>query len=85
MYHIIITKSGQRDLDALSHQDFRLVDRKILALASNPRPRGCSKLKGRSEIFYRIRCGHYRVIYSVDDFTKTVTILEVPQRKEAYR
>ncbi len=85
MFRIVLTKSAARDLDELSQQDFRLVDRRILTLESNPRPRGSKKLKGRTQDFYRIRQGRYRIIYSVDDTLSIVTILEVTNRKQAYR
>ena len=85
MYQLHLSKLASRDLDELSDQDFRLIDRRILFLQSNPRPRGCLKLKGRTEDFYRLRQGRYRIIYSIDDSLRTVTILEVTHRKEVYR
>lgn len=85
MYQLRLSKLASRDLDELSNQDFRLIDRRILSLQSNPRPRGCLKLKGHTEDFYRLRQGQYRIIYSIDDSLSTVTILEVTHRKEVYR
>jgi len=35
-----------KELDALDETLFSRIDRKILALADNPRPAGCKKLKG---------------------------------------
>jgi mRNA interferase RelE/StbE len=45
-YSIEIKPSAQKELDALDDKLFARVDRKILALADNPRPTGCKKLKG---------------------------------------
>ena len=33
----------------------------------------------------RIRAGDYRVIYTVDDSEKKVTVLHIGQRQDAYR
>ena len=85
MYRIYLSKPASRDVDQLSDQDYRLVDQRILSLQSDPRPRGCKKLKGQTEDFYRIRQGRYRIIYSIDDELKSVTILEVTHRRDVYR
>ncbi len=53
-------------------------------LRNNPRPAGCMKLKGQSNT-YRIRVRNYRALYDVDDTEKTVLVLRVQHRKDAYR
>jgi mRNA interferase RelE/StbE len=45
-YSLEIKQSAQKELDALDDALFTRIDRKILALADNPRPAGCKKLKG---------------------------------------
>jgi len=45
-YSLEIKQSAQKELDALDDVLFTRIDRKILALADNPRPAGCKKLKG---------------------------------------
>jgi mRNA interferase RelE/StbE len=45
-YSVVIKSSVQKELDALDNAVFSRVDRRILALAENPRPAGCKKLKG---------------------------------------
>jgi mRNA interferase RelE/StbE len=45
-YSVVIKSSAQKELDALDDAVFRRIDRKILALAEDPRPAGCKKLKG---------------------------------------
>ena len=52
-------------------------------LASDPRPYGCEKLSGAEK--YRIRQGDYRILYEIDDSTKSVIIVKVGNRKEVYR
>jgi mRNA interferase RelE/StbE len=60
------------------------IDATIHALANNPRPPGVTKLQG-AEDRYRIRVGDYRVIYSIVDAALLVLVLEVLNRREAYR
>jgi mRNA interferase RelE/StbE len=70
-------------LDALDDALFGRIDKRILALGSNPRPTGCKKLKGYKDQ-WRIRIGDYRVIYIVNDSRKTVTVTHVAHRREVY-
>ncbi len=55
----------------------------ILALAANPRPKGYTKLKGRSG--YRIRIGDYRIIYEIIDNLLRVEVIELGHRKDIYK
>ena len=61
-------------MDALDDALFTRIDRKILALAENPRPVGCRKLKGYKDQ-WRIRAGDWRALYIIDDAAKLVTSL----------
>jgi mRNA-degrading endonuclease RelE of RelBE toxin-antitoxin system len=49
-YSLEIKQSAQKELDALDDPLFMRIDVKILALADNPRPAGCKKLKGYTRI-----------------------------------
>ena len=82
-YSIDVKQSAQKELDALDDTLFARIDRKILALAEDPRPTGCKKLKGYKDL-WRIRIGDYRVIYVIDNATRTVTITHVAHRREVY-
>lgn len=61
---------------------------KVLAiverLAEKPFPLKCRKLSG-SESTYRIRSGHYRIVYSVLSSQLTVEIQRVGHRKDIYK
>jgi mRNA interferase RelE/StbE len=84
-YQLDIGKSAQRDLDKLPDNIFKLVDKRILSLQAEPRPRGCVKLKGQTTDFYRVRQGDFRIIYEIDDENSTVKIREVTNRRDIYR
>ena len=57
-YPLDIKQSAQKELDALDDALFTRIDRKILALADNPRPPGRKKLRGYKDQ-WRIRIGDY--------------------------
>ena len=82
-YSLEIKQSAQKELDALDDALFTRIDRKILALADNPRPAGCKKLKGYKDQ-WRVRVGDWRVLYIIDDAAKLVTITRVAHRREVY-
>lgn len=82
-YSLEIKHSAQKELDAFDDVVFSRVDRKILSLSENPRPPGCKKLKSHVGA-WRVRVGDYRVVYTVDDSTRTVTITRVAHRREVY-
>jgi mRNA interferase RelE/StbE len=82
-YDLEIKKSAQKELDALDDALFDRVDRKILALAENPRPAGCKKLRGFRDQ-WRLRVGEWRVVYIIDDAIKRVIITRVQHRREVY-
>ena len=82
-YSIEIKHSAQKELDALDNSVFNRIDRKILALADNPRPPGCKKLSGYRDQ-WRVRVGDWRVVYLIDDEAKLVTITRVAHRREVY-
>lgn len=82
-YSLEIKQSAQKELDALDDARFARIDRKILALADDPRLAGCKKLRGYKDQ-WRVRVGDWRVLYVIDDAAKRVTITRVAHRREAY-
>ncbi len=84
MYEVLLERRAERDLKQLEAKDFHGIIREIKALAENPRPPGCRKLAA-SESDWRIRIGDYRVIYEIDDKARTIKVMRVRHRREAYR
>lgn len=83
-YSVAVARSARRELEELETDIARRIISRIEALASNPRPPGCAKLQGPTDL-WRIRVGDYRVIYSIDDPTRIVDINRVRHRSDAYR
>jgi mRNA interferase RelE/StbE len=83
-YSIRFARSARKELE---HLDASVVSRifpKIEALAENPHPPGCCKLQGFEDL-WRIRAGHYRVVYQVLDDEQVIDIIAVRHRSQAYR
>ena len=83
-YSLEIKPSAGKELDALDDALFARIDRKIMALAENPRPPGCKKLKGYKDQ-WRIRVGDYRVVYTVDDQKLLVEVTRIRHRRDVYK
>ena len=82
-YQIQFTPQAQRQLRRLSQDLQARIAVHIDALSQNPRPPGCKKLQGEDKL-WRIRIGDYRVIYTIEDSTKTVDVTRIAHRKEVY-
>lgn len=82
-HQVLISKKATKGLQSVPAAEREAVETKIRALADDPRPTGCKKLKGSSDT-YRIRQGDYRVIYSVEDKIKIVKVEKVGHRKDIY-
>lgn len=78
----MLLSQAQKDLDNFRGKIFQQIKEKISSLSRNPRPPGCLKLT--AEEGYRLRSGHYRIIYRINDKEKIVYIYRIKHRKEAY-
>jgi addiction module toxin, RelE/StbE family len=83
-YAITFARSARRDLERLSPKEVSRIFAKIEALANTPRPAGCRKLVGESNL-WRIRVGDYRVVYSIDDPGQIIDIVAIRHRSDVYR
>ncbi len=83
MYQIKLLPSAQRDLDDLPFTEFSRISARLKRLNHEPRPYGSVKLTG--EEGYRLRIGHYRLLYRIADREKTVYVYRVKHRREVYR
>ena len=83
-YAVTLSPHAQRQLHTFDKQ---LPDRLLLRigkLKDEPRPSGTKKLTGEEKA-YRIRVGDYRILYDVDDQTRTVVINKIGHRRDVYR
>ncbi len=83
-YQITIKKIAAKELEALPAKLVVRITQAIYALAKNPRPQGCKKLKGQSGYLWRIRIGDYRVLYTIEEQIKIIDIHKIGHRKDIY-
>ncbi len=84
LYVVTIKRSALRALGKLPHDVQARVFRATAALRQTPRPVGCKAMRGRPG-HWRLRLGDYRVIYTIDDATVTIEVVEVGHRRDVYR
>ena len=82
-YQVYLKPSARKEMEGLPDQVLRRVDRALLQLETEPRPRSAVKLAGVP--LHRLRVGSYRVLYQIDDARQVVEIVGVRHRREAYR
>jgi len=83
-YEVIIARSARKELERMDAWLARRIFGHVEVLAQQPRPPGCSKLQGASDL-WRIRVGDYRVVYRIDDQARLVDISVIQHRKDVYR
>ena len=86
MYRIDMQKRVRRDIARLPPEIRHRFAAVVQELAIDPRrPRpglDCAKMGGAET--WRVRIGAYRIIYLVDDATKTVEIVKVGRKPQVY-
>jgi mRNA interferase RelE/StbE len=85
-YKIAFNRAYIKDLKRIPVDAQKQIREKIATLAVNPRPEGCKKLRGSFyPPLFRIRCGDYRIVYSVDDGVLLILVIDVDHRSEIYK
>ena len=82
-YKLFFRKSAFKELEGIPSVFLKSILTRIEFLSEDPRPQGCLKLSTKE--LYRLRQGDYRIIYSVDEDEKTITITKIGHRREVYR
>ena len=83
LYSVAIKRSAEKEMDRFPAPIRERIWKVLLSLEHAPRPAGCKKLSLLDQ--YRMRVGKYRILYSVDDAHRLVTVVSVRHRREAYR
>jgi mRNA interferase RelE/StbE len=82
-YELEVRPSVSKDVKGIPAEDLGRILTKIEALREDPRPSGCTKLSGQEH--YRIRQGHYRIVYEIHDARLIVVVVRVGHRRDVYR
>ena len=82
-YRLLIKPSAAKELERTPLDIRRRIVIRMEKLSGDPRPSGSQKLGARD--IYRVRQGDYRILYEVNDRTRTVTVFKIGHRSEVYR
>lgn len=84
-FSVRLKASAAKEIENIEPKKVRrqIIDR-IARLSDDPRPPGSEKLAGHSDR-YRVRQGHYRIVYSVADKVLIVIVVKVGHRSSVFR
>jgi mRNA interferase RelE/StbE len=83
-YELRIKPSAVKELEEIPEKQKRqLIVKRIQGFAHDPYPHGCKKLSGMDK--YRIRVGHYRILYAIENEKHVIHIIKIAHRKDVYR
>jgi mRNA interferase RelE/StbE len=83
-YELHLRRKAEKELRALDDRTLARIAAALSSLANEPRPEGSKKLTGENNV-WRIRVGTWRIVYSIDDSSRTVSIDRIRHRKDVYR
>ncbi|PCI25483.1 plasmid stabilization protein [Candidatus Peregrinibacteria bacterium] len=81
---IVNQKIWDKDIKSLSKQDKENIKTKILALKNFPNAGDIKKLTNFTSADYRLRIGHYRVLFDLDHCHKKILLYRILHRKDSY-
>ena len=82
-YVVEVKPSAGKELENLPNNVLARAVRKMESLAQDPRPAGCTKLKGYRDL-WRVRVGDWRILYLIDDSAQLVSVTRIAHRREVY-
>ena len=83
MYALRYEHRVEKELRPIPSRDRLQILHDIERLQDQPRRHGVEKLGGVDG--YRLRVGDYRILFTIDDGSKRVTIYRIKHRRDAYR
>ena len=83
-YKLVFSRSFEKDIRKLPKEIVARIITQVKALAEDPFPKGAKKLRGEQRK-YRLRVGHYRVIYTVNTESSEVDLIYARHRRDVYR
>jgi mRNA interferase RelE/StbE len=84
LYRLLFLPAADRELSRLLKRmpagEADALGKAIEDLQDQPRPPHVRRLSGPDA--YRLRVGHYRIIYEIDDDSRAVTVVRIARRSE---
>lgn len=82
-YEVRLTAGARREFLALSARAQERIAVVVSRLEADPRLPGARKLVQREG--WRMRVGDHRMLYTIDDDARVVTVFAIGHRREVYR
>jgi len=82
LYSIRFKSSVKKDLRSIQKQHVLRILKAIEGLAEDPRPSNAKPLTGRDA--WRVRIGHYRAIYTINEQEIIIEVIKIGHRKNVY-
>ena len=79
-YKVIVRPVAEKFILRLNESDYGAIVGRLRSLAEEPRPPAVRKLAGTS--LWRLRIRDFRIVYSVDDKERVISILRIARRSE---
>ena len=83
LYSVRFKSSVKKDLRSIQKQDVLRILKALEGLAEDPRPSNSKPLPGRDA--WRVRIGHYRAIYTINEQEIIIEVIKIGHRKNVYR
>ena len=71
-------------LERAPPQDYRRLLAKLESLGRDPFPHDVKRVEGSSRKLFRVRVGHYRILYEVRFSTRQVVVVLIERRAHVY-
>ena len=84
-YEVIFTDTALKNLRRYPRSDQRRILDSIEHLAMNPFEARNVKRLAKHDVAFRLRVGHYRVLFDRDDVIRIIDVVDVLPRGRAYR
>ncbi|MBM2815385.1 MAG: Plasmid stabilization system protein [Ignavibacteria bacterium] len=82
-YQVLVNKKSREFLNKLDKLAYTNILSKMVSLEDESRPTGCIKLAIKDA--YRIRWSVYRLLYTIDDDNKIISVYDIAHRKDVYK
>ena len=85
MYKVVLSRESQRFYAAADVPLVRKLDRCFIRLETDPRSgNNVRALVGPLAGCFRYRVGDYRVVYTINEATRTVSVINIAHRRDVY-
>lgn len=82
MYRLVLSNRAEKAFRSIPSPYDKRIKESIIAIEQDPRAMGTVKLEYAPVAQYRYRVGDYRILFDINEESKTVEILDIRRRGE---